>query len=44
MFWLLLEALVSFKEPISVENALLRYASLRSRGKDKQPQMLLVLG
>ena len=43
-FWLPLEALVSFKEPVSVENALLCYASLRSGGEDKHPQKLLVLG
>ena len=31
-------------EPVSVEDAPLRYASLRSGGEDKPPSMLLVLG
>ena len=33
LFWLLLQVLVSVEEPASVENATLRYASLRSGGE-----------
>ena len=43
-FWLPLKALVSVEEAVSVEDALLRSASLRSGGEDEHPQMLLVLG
>ena len=41
IFWLPLKALVSFEEPVSVDNAPLCYALLRSGGEDWHPQMLL---
>ena len=41
-FLLPLRALVRVKEPVSVEDAPLRYASLRSWQKDQYPHMLLV--
>ena len=44
LIWLPLKAMGSVEEPVGVEDALLRYALLRSGGKDKHPQMLLVLG
>ena len=46
LFWLSLKALVSVEEPVSVEDAPLRCASLSSGGwgEGKHPQMLLVLG
>ena len=44
LFLLPLEPLVSVEELVSVEDALLRSASLRYREEDKHPQMLLVLG
>ena len=43
LFSLPLRALVSVEEPVSVEDAPLRYASLRSGGEVKHLQMLLVL-
>ena len=44
LLWLFLKALVSGEEVASVEDVPLRYASLRSEGQDKHPQMRLVLG
>ena len=44
LFWLPLKTLVSVEEPVSLEDAVIRHASLRFGGKDKHPPMFLVLG
>ena len=44
LFWLPFKVFVIVEELVSEQDAPLRYASLRSRGKNKYLQMLLVLG
>ena len=44
IFWFPVRELVSVEERVSAEDTPFRYASLRYRGEDKHPQMLLVLG
>ena len=44
LLWFALKVLVSVEEPVSVEDAPLRYALIRFGGKDKHSRMLLDLG
>ena len=44
LFWLPLKPLVGVEETVSVEDAPLRYYSLRFGREDRHPQMSLVLG